>query len=140
VQANKKRLKVERGQSLVELALVIPVFFILVFGIIDFGLGLKAWITITNSAREAARYAAVTCATSSADEDDVIARAEDAAVGLTGVTVNVTNCPGDSTEFVVVELEYDYVLVTPLGGMLSLLGGVLPASITLQSMADMRLE
>src|SRR5688500_2434831 len=57
-----KKGRRERGQSLVELALVIPIFFVLVFGIVDFGLGLKAWITITNSAREAARYAAVTCA------------------------------------------------------------------------------
>ena len=137
---SQRRRRRERGQSLVELALVIPVFFVLVFGIVDFGLGLKAWITITNSAREAARYAAVTCATTSADEDDVIARAETTAAGLSGVVVTVTNCPGSSTESVIVEVEYDYVLVTPLGGMLSILGGVLPSSITLHSTADMRLE
>ena len=68
----------ERGQSLVEFALVLPIFLVLVLGIIDFGLGLKSWITITNAAREGARYAAVTCGEVS-DDTEVIAKTEDAA-------------------------------------------------------------
>jgi Flp pilus assembly protein TadG len=132
----------QRGQSLVEFALVIPLFLVLVFGIIDFGLGLKSWITITNAAREGARFAAITCSTATND-DGVIATTEEAAADLSDdVTVTVTNCPGDATESVTVAVEYDYELITPLGGMLSVLGGGvgLPASIGLSSSSDMRVE
>jgi Flp pilus assembly protein TadG len=139
--ATKKR-KGERGQNLVEFALVLPIFLVLVFGIVDFGMGLKAWIQVTNAAREAARYAAVTCATDAADVDLVKDRAVDIASGLiTAADVTVTNCPGASTESVVVQIDYAYEFVTPLGGMLSILGGgVFPDSVDLSSAADMRLE
>ena len=137
----KRRGRHQRGQSLVEFALVIPLFLVLVFGIIDFGLGLKSWITITNAAREGARYAAVTCGETTGDAA-VIAKTEDAAADLAGdVDVTVTNCPGESTESVIVEVEYEYTLITPLGGLLSFLGGAgLPSTIALSSSSDMRVE
>lgn len=50
----------QKGQSLVELVLVIPIFLFLLFGIIEFG---RAWETLnilTSAAREGARVAAVT--------------------------------------------------------------------------------
>ena len=49
----------ERGASLVEFALVVPVLLALVMGIIEFGWLFNGWITITGSAREGARLAAV---------------------------------------------------------------------------------
>ena len=130
----------ERAQSLVEFAVILPIFLILLCAIVDFSMGLKAWITITNSAREGARYAAVTCATPSADEDDVILRAVNTAAALDNVEVDVDNCPGSSEEFVVVTVEYEYELITPLAGMLSILHWGTPASLTLKSVSDMRLE
>lgn len=48
-----------RGQALVEFALVAPLFFMLVLGIIVLGFGVFQQQQITNAAREAARYAAV---------------------------------------------------------------------------------
>lgn len=49
-----------RGQSLVEFALVIPVFFLLLAGVMDFGFMLYSRMTIINAAREGARVAAQT--------------------------------------------------------------------------------
>ena len=49
----------QRGQSLVEFALVLPILLILVLGIVDFGMGLRAYVTLTNATREGARFAAV---------------------------------------------------------------------------------
>lgn len=46
-----------RGQALVELALVLPVFFLLIFGVIDFGVLMEERIAIINAARDGARYA-----------------------------------------------------------------------------------
>ncbi len=45
-----------RGQGLVEFALVAPLLIGLAFGIFDFGRGMSANITVTNSSREGARY------------------------------------------------------------------------------------
>jgi hypothetical protein len=53
-----------RGQSLVETALVLPLFLTLVLGVIVLGIGLFYQQQITNAARETARYAAVHSATS----------------------------------------------------------------------------
>ena len=126
---------------MVELALVLPVFLVLLMGIVDFGLGLRNWITITNAAREGARYAAVSCV-SAPNDSDVIDHTEDAASHLEDdVTVTVMNCPGASGESVTVAVAHDYTLITPLGGLLGLLGdSAIPNSFSLSSSSDMRLE
>jgi Flp pilus assembly protein TadG len=46
-----------RGQSLVEFALMIPLLFILIVLIVDFGGFLYAWITVANAARSGVEYA-----------------------------------------------------------------------------------
>ena len=48
-----------RGQSLVEFALVIPVFLLIMVAIFDVGRAVFAYNSVTNAAREAARFAAV---------------------------------------------------------------------------------
>ncbi len=58
--ASRRRSARGRGQALVEFALVIPIFLLLVAGMIDFGLGLNASITVSNAAREGARLGVVT--------------------------------------------------------------------------------
>ena len=47
-----------RGQSLVELALVLPVILLLVMMALDFGRAFYSWVTITNATRVGANYAA----------------------------------------------------------------------------------
>jgi Flp pilus assembly protein TadG len=55
----RTRPKRSRGQSLVEFALVFPVFIVLVFGLIDMGRYVYMNSTISQAAREAARVGAV---------------------------------------------------------------------------------
>ncbi len=45
-----------RGQSLVEFALVIPIFVLVLVGILDFGWMLYCRMTVIDAAREGARY------------------------------------------------------------------------------------
>lgn len=52
-----------RGQTLVEFALVAPIFFLVLIGIIVLGMGVFYQQQLTNIAREAARYAAIHSAT-----------------------------------------------------------------------------
>jgi Flp pilus assembly protein TadG len=66
-----------RGQSLVEFALILPLFLLVLFGIIDLGRGVYAYNTIQNAAREAVRVAIV-----DQNEDVILAKAQKHAVGL----------------------------------------------------------
>jgi Flp pilus assembly protein TadG len=52
-------LRSARGQALVEFALVLPIFAILLFGIIDFGRYVFTANSLNNGAREAARFTSV---------------------------------------------------------------------------------
>jgi hypothetical protein len=49
----------QRGQALLEFALVLPIFAVALLGMIDIGRGIWANNAVANAAREAARYAAV---------------------------------------------------------------------------------
>ncbi len=42
-----------------ELAILAPILFLLLFGLVDFGRVFDAWLVTTNAAREGARYAAI---------------------------------------------------------------------------------
>lgn len=54
-----RRFDKENGSSSVELALILPVLILLLFGIIQFGFVLNNYLAITHAAREGARLAAV---------------------------------------------------------------------------------
>lgn len=46
-----------KGQTLAEFAITLPILLVLVFGVIEFARIFQAWVTLQNSARNAARYA-----------------------------------------------------------------------------------
>lgn len=49
----------QRGQAIVEMALVMPLLVMLLFGIVEFGRVLNTYIVVTNLSREGARIGAV---------------------------------------------------------------------------------
>lgn len=57
------RFRHPRGQALVEMALTLPMFTMVIFGIITLGLGVFYQQQVTNAAREAARFAVIHSAT-----------------------------------------------------------------------------
>jgi hypothetical protein len=101
-----------RGQALVEFAFVAPLFFLLLFGIIEAGRFIFYYEVLNNATREGARYAIVNgansisaCAnggptgppapdTTSCDPtgDDVVQAVRNAAVGTLGTGVIVDRC------------------------------------------------
>jgi Flp pilus assembly protein TadG len=54
-----RKLKSERGQTMTELALVLPLLVVLLFGIAQFGIAFNNYLTITDAARAASRKGAV---------------------------------------------------------------------------------
>lgn len=66
----KKLLKLkksEKGQGLVEFAIILPILLLLIMGIIQFSIIISAQVTITNAAREAVRSSALSIST----DDDI---------------------------------------------------------------------
>jgi len=57
------RLRSERGVSLVEAALTIPMLLLIAVGIFEFGRAYQFWQVMTNAAREGARYSVTPAAT-----------------------------------------------------------------------------
>ncbi len=128
----------ERGQAVAEFALIVPIFLLLVFAIVDFGMGFHAWITVTNAAREGARLGAVG-GTQTEVEDQVYDTS--ASLDADQMTVLVTNAEGDPGEAVTVDVSYDYELITPLSSILGVVsGGSIGPTIGFTSSAEMRLE
>lgn len=52
-------LRDERGATIVEFALVMPIVFLVLFGCFDFARAINAYVTVANASREGARYATV---------------------------------------------------------------------------------
>jgi hypothetical protein len=50
-----KRLRGERGAEIIEMALVTPIFLIIIAAMFDFGFLFRNWEVATNAAREGAR-------------------------------------------------------------------------------------
>jgi Flp pilus assembly protein TadG len=117
------------GQSLVEFALVAPLFFLLVFGITDFGRLFFTQETLQYAVREAGRFAVTgrhLTTSGGADIDRVTSIkqiAQKAAVGLiTDINTiqvmsgGVTNSAGGPRETVLVSLTTKLVFITPFIG------------------------
>ncbi len=101
-----------RGAVAVELALVLPILVLLVFGIIEFGRGYHAKAALAHAAREAVREAAL-------DIGDPATTARNAAPLLDGASMTVTVDPGGSCtigEDVTVTLTYPHQYDIPLFG------------------------
>jgi TadE-like protein len=85
-QNARTRRQKRRGQALVEFALVIPIFLLLLIALFDLGRAVFAYNTLTNAAREGARLAIV-----NQDKASVLARAkaQSAIVELDDPSANV---------------------------------------------------
>jgi Flp pilus assembly protein TadG len=120
----------------VEFALVALVFFMIVFGIIDFARFFQSWVTVQHAAREGARYGITgrtDCDIASDDRSACIEYvAKQATTGLSGAPDNVTvsvrswdypdytqedaNSPGEPCDALEVTVNYDFTFKAPIIG------------------------
>ncbi len=137
MSTGRRRHRKEKGQSMVEFALVLPLFLIVMFIIADFGVGFSRWLVLTNSTREGAREGTV--GASVAEIQDRTASTSNGLLDAGDVVVTYEDFASDGVgqgDAVAVSADYEYNLITPLGRILNLTFG----SITLSSCTDMRLE
>jgi Flp pilus assembly protein TadG len=145
--SRRGRIRGEDGAAAVEFAIVATLFFMLVFGIIDFGFAFHSWNNAANAAREGARKAAV-----DPSEANIKARTLAAASTLdpAKLTIEVfckrgtapfTTCNPDPTtwmegDIVRVIVNYDYDMITPIGSFVPGLG----STLDLHSQSESRFE
>ncbi len=60
IRVYKEKRRRNRGQGMVELALTLPIFLMLVYGIFEVGRAIFMYSAVLNASRDAARYAAAT--------------------------------------------------------------------------------
>jgi len=123
----------EKGQAMVELALIMPIVILMLMGIFEFGRLFHAHITVTHAAREGARLAAV-----GANDENIRIRVKDSAAALIQGNLHVTVSPaqGDRLrgEAVRVEVRYPVILSMPV------ISVAIPNPVWVEGKTIMRLE
>ena len=110
----------QRGQTLMEFALVAPMIIVFLFTIVDFGIAIDRRLVLQHAVREGARYAAVHTTTADIQQktvdqgQDLIATGDVTVCYLDGDDSNSTvGDPGDSVQ-VSATFEYQLVIVGPV--------------------------
>ena len=88
-----------RGVAVVEMAFVLPVFFMVVMGIVEFGRAMMVGQLVTNAARHGARLAIVEGSTNTEVEtavEDFLLESVGVSAGNVTVTITVTPAPGNN--------------------------------------------
>ncbi|WP_110240803.1 TadE/TadG family type IV pilus assembly protein [Nocardioides gilvus] len=137
----RRRARGERGAAAVEFALILPIFLMLLFGIIDFGYMINRGSMINNASRDAVRTAAL-----QAPRSEVIAVANNGLTAVGSATVTVScrtpaNAPcganydaaREAGGTAVVRIAYRHKMLTPVGIFF-------PGGFDLTRTAEMRIE
>lgn len=116
-----------RGQSLVEFALILPIFLLMIMGVVDFGRAIYAYNAVSNAAREGARLLIV----DQTQTAGVYLAAQEAANQATALGIDPTdvnqvqvtfpdpdgNCPVISVGCpATVRVQYQFNAITPIIG------------------------
>jgi Flp pilus assembly protein TadG len=109
-----KKTTQQRGQSMVEFALVFPLLALVLFAIIQYGFIFSAYISVKNASAVGARYA-VTGSHTTADIESVTQDALRKSLSTGSATVNVTTNAilGSVSNAVSVQVNYTMTLIIP---------------------------
>ena len=119
----KPQLRNERGQTMVEFALVLPVLALLLFGVIQFGIAFNNYLAITDAARAGARKAVVSReASNPAGLAEQEVRASASNLDQTQLKVSVSPPPWSPGSDVTVDVTYPYSI--HLLGLLNINGNL----------------
>ena len=114
-----------RGQALVEFALVVPIFFLLVFGLIDLGRAIYVNNAMAQGAREGARWGSVQARSATPDARETVAEeiaermtsVPDASIKVTCIeTLPQLGCR--INDILIVEVSTDLEMITPIIGQI----------------------
>jgi Flp pilus assembly protein TadG len=112
---HRRKEQKEKGQSLLELALILPLLIIILAGVLDLGRLYYAYVAVTDAAAEGASYAAIHPEQS--DRDEVLQRAQEASRGLVQIDSSMVavDCPTVASGApITVTVSYSFTVATPL--------------------------
>lgn len=128
-----KKILNEKGQSMVEFVLILPVFLLLVIGMLDISRVLNTKFVLENVSRNAARTGAITNV-----DSEIVEVINNGTTFLDPSNLRYTITPVESNrsigEDISIHLEYDISINTPL--LSSVIGGI----ITVEGDSIMRVE
>jgi Flp pilus assembly protein TadG len=107
------RIRSEKGQSLVEVAIAMPMLILILAGILDLGRAYFTYVALTDAAAEGAAYAAI----NPSQTIQIVERAVDSSNGLVTlepamITVQSPSLTAGSP--ITVSVAYDYDILTPI--------------------------
>jgi len=125
------RFRNEKGQSMVEFALLLPILITILLAIIEFGFMFNAYLSLTNGAREGARLGSV-----GGNDAAIVTRVEDVTSHLDPLLMNIAITPAFRSrgDMITVTVNYDYQFITPF------IGGILNPIVDLEAETKMRVE
>lgn len=129
------------GQSLVEMAIVLPILLALLVGIFEMGRAWNVYQVLTNAAREGARSAVIPTNSESKVRGTIDDYLADAGLdpGLGTVTINGQGGGVGTPTRVSIDYPYKFGFLGPVVSLLGT-GSALPGSITLSTAVTMRNE
>lgn len=129
----------EAGQAFVEVTLILPVLLAIIFAVAELGFMITDQIAFVHAAEDGARYgAAPGCLGVAACESDAATKQVNAA--LSGVNFCSPSSPtvsasvsGNPRQFITVTVTCSYQAQTPLGSVMTWIGGSFNATPTLSA-------
>ena len=139
-----KRKQSQKGLAMVEAAIILPVFLLVMFGIMEFGIVLYEKAVITNASREAARSGIALRSpklTEAQIEDVAIRYCQTNLIGYKAANLTVkSDPPGNFGTPLKVTVEYRYNNMV-LGGLFGLFpGNPFPNPLPIQATTTMNNE
>lgn len=133
-----KKCRREDGQAMVEFALILPIFLLILCGIIDFGWLFYNQLSLNNACREGARYAVVHTA-ENADTQAIINHIENTSTTVfandgVDITVEYTSPADPTSGDIKVNMQADISFFTPV------LSSILGKEKTITSTVIMKVE
>lgn len=135
MQREKNQPKIERGQSMVELALAISVLMILLAGTIDLGHAFYVWLAMRDAAQEGASYGSI----KPMDSSGILKRIQDnytqvitdpSAIVSVSVTYAGAKCLSNNPSTITVVVNYqNFPITMPLLGFF--IGDSIPIHATI---------
>ena len=125
--------KGEQGQALVEMALILPLFFLLLFGVIEMARIGYSYITVSNATREGGRTATI-----GGTDVNITNSIKNAATSLDPASLTITISPLEanrhSGQEVTIDVTYPVQLVIPI------ISNAITNPVVVSSRIIMRLE
>jgi Flp pilus assembly protein TadG len=138
----------ERGQSLIEAALTLPLLLVVSVGIFEFGRAYQTWQVVTNAAREGARMSVLPDSTTTGVQDRVrryltdgaLPRAADASVDVqSAAQITLPSGSTVSASLVTVGYPFQFMMLNPIVRLV-VSGSTVGGDFTMTATAQMRNE